>query len=389
MAEEGDKPLTTLRHYKLLGRSGLCVSPLCYGTMNIADAHMADDETSRKLIESYMERGGNFFDTANIYEGGKSEELLGRILSDKRDRAVIATKYTGTKFPGDPNSGGNSRKNLVQALDASLKRMGTDYVDIMYVHVWNFRTPVEEVMRSLDDCVRSGKCHYIAVSDTPGWKIAQANTIATLRGWSPFIACQTQYSLVERTAERDIVPVCTELDIGMCHWGPLAQGMLTGKYDALTVEDAKELMAGDLKSAANRGEQKAAMSKKNVDTYRPKAVLESWTDKNRAISMEVSAVAKDIGRTATQVAFNWLLQKPGTTSPIFAVRTQKQLDEVIGSLEFRLGKDQMERLDKVSAIDMGFPQRWNIGPQQGGSACNVQLRHGSMPHVARGSDGHI
>jgi aryl-alcohol dehydrogenase-like predicted oxidoreductase len=357
MAEAGsDNKLTTLKNYKLLGRSGLCVSPLCYGTMNIADKDMADDATSKKLIDSFMDQGGNFFDTANMYEGGKSETLLGQILSDKRDRVVLATKFSGGKTPGDPNSGGNSRKNLMQSLDASLKRLGTDYIDVMYVHMWNYRTPVEEVMRSLDDVVRSGKVHYIGISDTPAWKVAQANTIATLRGWSPFIAMQTQYSLVERTAERDIVPMCREMEIGMCHWGPLAQGMLTGKYDHLTVEAGQELLKGGLASASNRTEQRAAMG--SVDTFRPKAVLGDWNEKNRAISLEVSAIGEEIGRPASQVALNWNLQKPGTTSPIVAPRTQAQLDDAIAALSFRLTSDQMLRLDEVSKICMGFPQRW-------------------------------
>jgi len=365
MAEACSDPLTTLRDYRRLGRSGLSVSPLCMGCMNIADVHMADDETSKKLIESFMEQGGNFFDTANVYEGGKSEELLGKILGERRSEVVLATKYTGTKRKGDPNSGGNSRICLAQSLDASLKRLGTDHIDLMYVHSWKFdagSAPVEEVMRSLDDVVRSGKVHYIGVSDTPAWKVAQCNTLATASGWTPFIAMQTQYSLVERTAERDIVPMCRDLGLGMCHWGPLAQGMLTGKYDRFTVEDARAILAGDLKDAKNRTEQKNAMG--GIDTYRPKAVLGDWNEKNRAISLEVSAVAAEIGRTATQVAFNWQLQKPGTTSPIFAVRTQAQLDDVIGSLAFRLTSEQMQRLDDVSKIDMGFPQRWGIvGPK--------------------------
>jgi len=236
-------------------------------------------------------------------------------------------------------------------------------------------------MRSLDDCVRSGKVNYVAVSDCPAWKVAEANTIASLRGWTPFIALQTQYSLVERTAERDIVPMCVEKEIGMCHWGPLAQGMLTGKYNHLTVEAAKELMDGGLKTATNRAEQKTAMG--GVDTYRPKAVLGDWTEKNRAIALEVSAIAKEIGRTPTQVAFNWSLQKPGTTSPIFAVRTQEQLDDVIGSLAFRLKMDQMQRLDDVSKIDMGFPQRWGDGAiTRGGGSIVVERRQGTYPHLS-------
>lgn len=376
MAEASEpEKIGTLRDYRLLGRSGLCVSPLCYGTMNIADAHMADDETSRKLIESYMERGGNFFDTANIYEGGKSEELLGSILAARRSEVVIASKYTISKRAGDPNAGGNSRICLAQSLDASLKRLGTGHIDLLYVHAWNFNTPVEEVMRSLDDVVRLGKVHYVAVSDTPAWKIAQANTIATLRGWSPFIAVQTQYSLVERTAERDLVPMCRELELGMCHWGPLAQGMLTGKYDHLTPAAAQELMRGPLGGAADRAAQRDAMG--GVDTFRPKAVLGDWNERNAAISREVSTIAKEIGRSATQVAMNWNLLKPGTTSPIFAVRTQAQLDDTLGTLDFKLTKAQMGRLDEVSKDDRpSFPQRWGALSMTH-KGCKVEPRHGT------------
>mmetsp|Transcript_37554 Transcript_37554/g.69907 ORF Transcript_37554/g.69907 Transcript_37554/m.69907 type:complete len:373 (-) Transcript_37554:154-1272(-) len=366
MAEvNNNEPLyTSLRDYQLLGRSGLSVSPLCYGCMHIAQKDMADDETSANLINSYIEQGGNFFDTANIYEDGKSEELLGRILGDKRSRVVLATKYTGTpsKLKGDPNAGGNSRISLVQSLDASLKRLNTGHIDLMYVHSWSFRTPVEEVMRSLDDAVRSGKVRYIAVSDTPAWKVAQANMLAMLRGWTPFIAMQTQYSLAERTAERDIVPMCREMGLGMCHWGPLAQGLLTGKYNHFTVDAASDLMnSTPLQRAKSRAEQRDAA--RGVDTFRPKAVLENWNEKNRNIALEVGAIAAELGRSSTQVAFNWLLQKPGTTSPIFAVRTKAQLDDVIGSLAFKMTSMQMRRLDDVSKIEMGFPQRWGIvGP---------------------------
>lgn len=360
MANDGeDMPLCTLRDYRPLGRSGLLVSPLCYGCMNIADAHMASDPAvSRTLIESYMEKGGNFFDTANMYEGGKSEELLGQILGQRRSEIVLATKYSASMRKADPNAGGQSRMCMAQSLDESLKRLGTDHVDLLYVHFWNFKTPVEEVMRSLDDAVRSGKTRYIAVSDTPAWKIAQANTLSSLRGWTSFIGLQTQYSLVERTAERDLFPMCRDMEIGTCHWGTLAQGMLTGKYDHLTPDAAKDLMAGSLADAKNRSQQKEAMG--DVDTYRPKAVLGDWNEKNRAIALETSAVAKEIGRTATQVAFNWSLRKPWSTSPIFAVRTQAQLDDVLGSLDFTLKGDHMKRLDDVSKVDLGFPQRWGM-----------------------------
>lgn len=305
--------LGDLRDARLLGNSGLRVSPLCFGCMNLGDSSMADQETSRKLMEQYIEQGGNFFDTANVYEKGMSEKWLGEFLQSQRSRAVIATKFGGCTDGSDPNAGGNHRKNLVQSLDASLKRLGTDYVDLLYVHIWEYRTPVEEVMRSLDDVVRSGKALYVAISDTVAWKIAQANTTATLRGWSPFVGVQTQYSLTERTAERDLLPCattrlqpppwasltgpaaaestyacsavrrprpwpcrrlppstdartgggapqsfatpplkatppgpapwrrcCRELGLGVVPWGSLSQGLLTGKYNHLSVAQAED-----------------------------------------------------------------------------------------------------------------------------------------------------
>ena len=215
----------SLSRYKLLGTSGLRVSPLCFGCMHLADPSMTDKATARRLLERYIECGGNFFDTSPLDERGMSETWIGEFLMAQRSRCVIATKFGGCTDPKDPNSGGIHRKNLVQSLDASLRRLGTPYVDLLLVHIWEARTPVEEVMRALDDIVRSGKALYVGIANSPAWKVSQANTLAQLRGLSSFVGMQTQYSLVERTAERDILPMCHDLGIGCLPWGVLSQGI--------------------------------------------------------------------------------------------------------------------------------------------------------------------
>jgi aryl-alcohol dehydrogenase-like predicted oxidoreductase len=261
-----------LRKYRLLGNSGLRVSPLCMGTMHLADPSMIDKATARRLLERFMDLGGNFFDTSPLDERGTSESWLGEFLAHQRSRAVIMTKFGGCTNPSDPNSGGNHRKCLVQSLDASLRRLGTPYVDVLLVHIWEYRTPVEEVMRSLDDIVRAGKALYVGISDTPAWKVAQCNTLAQMRGWSPFIGMSTQYSLVERTAERDILPMASDLGIGCLPWGVLSQGLLSGKYNHLSVPDGQEALS-KLSRLTGREEQRAIVG---IDSYRPKAVLRDW-----------------------------------------------------------------------------------------------------------------
>eukprot|EP00941_MAST-03F_sp_MAST-3F-sp1_P001868 g1868.t1 len=375
-----EKPFSSLKHYRLLGSSGLRVSPLCYGCMNIQDECMTTDEQSRKCIEEYLQMGGNFFDTANVYEKGKSEIFLGKILAQHRSRSIIATKFTGSKDKSDPNAGGNSRRNMAMSLDASLKRMGLDSVDILYVHFWEFRTPTFEVMRGLDDLIRSGKCHYICVSDAPAWKVSEANTLAELRGFSKFIGLQTQYSLIERTADRDILPMCKELDIGVVNWGPLAQGMLAGKYNHLSVEEAKASKAA-LANAKNRTEQMKFMKEKGVDTFRPKAVLGDWNERNRKICLTVADVAKECGKSCAQVAINWNLQQPAITSPIIAPRTMEQLHDCCKSLDFTLTKEQLATLDDVSKDPMpSFPQRWGNGDFFTGGK-NVERRYFSPDYI--------
>lgn len=237
-----------LDHYRLLGRSGLRVSPLSLGTMTFGagSGWGSTDEDAARIIDTYLDRGGNFIDTANFYgQMGGSETLLGRLLADRRERLVLATKYTLTTRPGDPNASGNHRKNMVRSVEASLKRLGTDHIDLLYLHMWDFRTPVEEILRAFDDLVRQGKILYAGLSDTPAWQCARMQAIADLRGWSPFVALQISYSLIERTVERDLIPMAREMGMGVIPWSPLGGGVLSGKY---TLQDLRGGQPGELAS---------------------------------------------------------------------------------------------------------------------------------------------
>lgn len=332
-----DESLCRLDHYRLLGRSGLRVSPLCLGTMTFGTewGWGADRETSRAIFDAYAERGGNFIDTANFYTNGTSERLVGEFLNGERERFVLATKFTLNMHPGDPNAGGNHRKCMVQSVEASLRRLGTDYIDLYWLHVWDDTTPIDEIMRGLDDLVRAGKIVYIAVSDTPAWRIAQANTLAELRGWSRFIALQVEYNLALRDAERDLVPMALELGLGVLPWSPLASGLLSGKYDRSDLDRQRQ---------SDKGADGGTVS-------RPLTLSERRIE----IAEAVKAVAGEIGRTPAQVALNWLLGRRGVTSPILGARTRAQIEDNLGAAEFTLGAAHRERLDAVSAIELGFP----------------------------------
>lgn len=314
--------------YKLLGRSGLRVSEAGFGTMTFGEewGSGASKEESKRLFDIYAEAGGNFLDTANRYTEGTSERFLGEFIAPDRDHFVVATKYTLFNRDGDPNAAGNHRKNMVQSLEGSLQRLGTDYVDLFWVHAWDFMTPVDEVMRGLDDLVRAGKILYVGISDTPAWVVSQANTMADLRGWSPFVALQTEYSLVERTPERDLLPMARSLDLAVTPWGILGSGVLTGKYD----QDGSEVTG---RASEGRGKDPAMLS----------------------ISREVSAVAREIGCTATQVAIAWIRHQPGVIIPLLGSRTVEQLKDNLKGLELTLDEEHLQRLDDATRIDLGFP----------------------------------
>jgi aryl-alcohol dehydrogenase-like predicted oxidoreductase len=322
--------------YRLLGRSGLRVSEVCLGTMTFGQewGWGSTKEESRKVFDTYADRGGNFLDTANRYTEGTSEQLVGEFIKGSRERFVVATKYSLYTTKGDPNASGNHRKNMVQAVEASLKRLGTDYIDLYYLHAWDFFTPVDEVMRAFDDLVRAGKVVYVGISDTPAWIVSQANTMAELRGWTPFIGLQIEYSLIERTAERDLIPMANAFGMAVLPWGPLAGGLLSGKYTstngAHTATEAVRLKEGSLR----------------------------LTGHNLAIADEVVRVAEALGHTPSQVALAWLMQRAGTIIPIVGARRAEQLAETLQATEITLPEEARRRLDTVSAIDLGFPHEW-------------------------------
>ena len=228
--------------YHLLGKSGLRVSELCLGAMTFGEewGWGASKEECRKIFNAYVDAGGNFIDTANKYTEGTSEKYIGEFIADDRDRFVLATKYTSNTRRGDPNAGGNHRKNMIQSLEASLRRLNTDYIDLYWVHAWDPLTPIEEMMRALDDMVRAGKILYIGVSDAPAWIVSQANTLANLKGWTEFTGLQIEYSLIERTPERELLPMADTLNIGVTAWSPLGGGVLTGKYNKSNREEGQQ-----------------------------------------------------------------------------------------------------------------------------------------------------
>lgn len=324
-----------LDDYRLLGRSGLRVSPLALGTMTFGAGSRwgTDFAEAGKIFELYVERGGNAIDTANFYGNGESERMVGRLVQGWRNRFVIATKYSLSMRPGDPNACGNHRKNMRQSVEDSLQRLGTDHIDLLYLHMWDSRTPVDEILRAFDDLVRAGKVLYIGLSDTPAWQASRMQAIAGLRGWSSFAALQIPYNLTERTVERELMPMAAEMGMGVLPWSPLAGGVLTAKYETK-----------DLKPADGHGSRQAI----NVATGR-------LSERNLAIAATVKAVAAELGCTPAQVALAWTLQNPAVTSPILGCRTVAQLQDNLGALQVRFGAEPLAQLAEVSRIEPGFP----------------------------------
>ncbi|WP_295808849.1 aldo/keto reductase [uncultured Nitratireductor sp.] len=325
-----------LDNYRLLGRSGLKVSPMALGTMTFGTewGFGADEETSRAIFNHYVERGGNFIDTANYYTGGTSEIMVGRFARNCRDNLVISTKYTLPMRPGDPNSGGNSRRAMVRAVEDSLKRLGTDYIDLLYLHAWDFTTSVEEILRAMDDLVAEGKVVYLGLSDIPAWQASRMQAIADLRGWSPLVAMQIEYNLIERTVERDLVPMSHEMGMAVIAWSPLASGLLTGKYrrDDLS------------RSAVEAGSRAAIIPEAGVIHERVFAVIET-----------LRRVAEARGATPAAVALAWLLSRPGGVAPLIGARSLNQLEGNLEALDLDLTPGEIDSLNQVSAIDLGFP----------------------------------
>lgn len=312
--------------FKLLGKSGLRVSELCLGTMTFGTewGWGADKHESKKIFEAYANAGGNFIDTANRYTEGTSEMFLGDFISADRDHFVVSTKYTLYDRNGDPNYAGNHRKNMIRSVNESLKRLHTDYIDVFWVHMWEFTTPIDEVMRGLDDLVRSGKVHYVGISDTPAWVISRSNMLAELRGWSQFVALQVEYSLLQRGAERDLLPMAKTLDMAVTPWGVIGGGALTGKY---------------LRGETGRvPENSLRRSERSSD-----------------IAQEVVNVAQELGVTPTQVAINWVRQRVSNVMPIVGAKRVEQLQDSLKCLDFVIPDEIMTRLNEVSKIELGFP----------------------------------
>ena len=321
--------------YHLLGRSGLRVSEISLGTMTFGEdwGWGSGKDESKKIYDAYREAGGNFVDTANVYTNGTSESFLGDFMSGHRESVVLATKYTNTLGQNDANAGGNHRKNMVQSVEASLKRLRTHYIDLYWLHIWDQLTPVEEVMRAFDDLVRAGKVLYTGVSDAPAWWIARANTLAELRDWSPFVGLQIEYHLIERTPERELLPMAKSLGLGVMAWSPLAGGVLTGKYQGGAPADAR-------------------LSMDSSKDFRP--------DPARAapIVAAVKTVAQQVGRGMATVALAWLRYRGQPIIPIIGARKMPQFQENMASLDLQLSGDQIKLLDDASRIELGFPHEF-------------------------------
>lgn len=327
--------------YKLLGRSGLRVSWICLGTMGFMEGLSwgTDREQSRRIYNAFIDGGGNFIDTANTYGDGESERFIGEFMTGHRDQVVLTTKYTGrymgTNNRRDANCAGSHRKSLVPAVEASLKRLKTDYIDMLWIHSWDFLTPVEEVLRALDDVVRQGKILYIGVSNAPAWIISQANTIASMRGWTSFIALQVEYNLIERDVERELLPMARALEIGVTAWTPLASGLLTGKYSG--------------NGAAPQGDETEQRRLDNPTMAR----FVSRSERNLLIVERVKEIASQIGSTPGQVALNWIRSQG--VIPMIGARTVEQVNENLACLDYTLTEEHIKELNEVSKIHLGYP----------------------------------
>lgn len=317
--------------YKRLGNSGLLVSELCLGVKEFGntDGWGSNDEMSKKCFDAFVEAGGNFFDTANNYCAGASERILGQLIAGNRERYVIASKCTlcspkGPQFPGDPNATGNNRKHLREELEHTLERLGTDYLDVLYIHGWDFTVPVKEVMATLNDFVRSGKVSYIGVSNTPAYIVAQANTIAEHYGWARFIVYEGKHNLLERTIETEVLPMTQDLGLSICAWQPLAGAMLCGSEEELNL--------------------------------RVKVGYPSPNEEQMKVIHTVSEIAAARGVSVPQVALNWLRKKSSNIIPAIGVRLPEHVIDNLKALEWELTDEEMKKLDEASTLNLPFPQ---------------------------------
>jgi aryl-alcohol dehydrogenase-like predicted oxidoreductase len=356
----------SLSSYVTLGTSGLRVSPFCLGSMTFGEdwgwgSSVAESEA---IMARFIERGGNFIDTANVYTKGHSEKIIGDYIgrdSSRRRHAVIATKFFGNLYPGDPNSGGAGRKNIMTSCEDSLRRLQTDYIDLFWMHAWDRHTPIEETLRALDDLVRAGKVRYIGFSDTPAWKVGQAQTIAQFRGWTPLVALQIEYSLLERTVEGELIPMALEMGLGVTPWSPLKSGVLSGKYTRENAADAK----------ADRGER----------------VTSQLGDKVFAIIEALQAIATELNTTPAAVALAWVQRRPGVASTIIGARRLDQLEQNLAALDITLTADHSARLDKLSKPTLGFPMQFlNVASMFSHSGATVNGEPSTVWPLAPKSD---
>lgn len=316
-----------MMRYKLLGRSGLRVSELCLGTMTFGNdwGWGAEKEICHKIFDAFVAAGGNFIDTANNYTNGSSERIVGELIAEQRDQFVVATKYTLRLNNGNEhnfNEGGNSRKSMLRSVENSLRRLDTDYIDLLYLHMWDFTTPVEEVLRGMDDLVSQGKVLYVAFSDTPAWVTAYAVATAERYGWPRPVATQLPYSLADRSPERAEIPMAKALDLAVCAWGLLEGGVLTGKYS---------------------------------DTNGEQTRYDGAAEQEKEQGQTVVELANEIGRSAAQVAINWVRQSAPHVIPILGARTEAQIKDNLGVLDFKLTEEQIAKLNKVADFNLGFP----------------------------------
>jgi aryl-alcohol dehydrogenase-like predicted oxidoreductase len=314
--------------YRVLGTSGLRVSELFLGAMTFAEgfAHGAGVDEARRIVDAYADAGGNVVDTAVNYRDGASEEIVGEVLSGRRDRFVVATKYGVSRDRDDPNAAGNHRKNLRLSLETSLRRLRTDYIDLYYVHIWDHLTQIEETMRALDDAVRAGKVLHVGLSDTPAWVAARATTLAQWHSWSPVVALQARYNLLSRDAERDLLPAAEALGMSVAAWSPLGGGVLSGKF-----------------------------TKPGGTTDVTRVSADSISSHDHAVAQAVQDLADQLGATASQVALAWTMTRSTAVHPIVGVRRLDQLLDNLGALDLSLTPEAAQQLEATTAFDIGFP----------------------------------
>jgi aryl-alcohol dehydrogenase-like predicted oxidoreductase len=356
-----------LNEYTTLGRTGLRVSPLCLGAMGFGTGWGwgAEETPSFQMLSQYFEGGGNFIDTADGYQMGQSEEIVGKYVGQHglRDKAVIATKFTfNFGNPGNPNAGGNGRKNIYRALEGSLRRLKTDYIDLYYLHAWDLITPVEEVVSTLTDLVHEGKIRYYGLSDTPAWYFTRAQTIAEGDGLERCATLQLEYSLAERNIEREHIPAAQELGIGLCPWSPLAGGLLTGKY----------------KREGDKGVGEGRLTD-------PNAIFNKFTEHNWRVLDALLDVSKQIGKPPAQVALHWLTTQPGVTSVILGATKPAQLAENLTCLDLAIPAELRKRLDEVGRPEAVHPYNFYVPFMQARVSGNTTVREWRRGYLYQGA----